>query len=359
MMRSKVLTVQKRLLMAGLALTLGACQKTSGDLVVTIDGSSTVFPITKAVAESFEKREPVKVDVKVAMKVTLGISGTGGGFKRFCAREIDVVNASRPIKQSEAELCAKNGVEYVEAPVAYDGLAVAVNPANTWATDITTAELKKAWEPAAQGVVKRWSQVRAGWPDEELHLYGAGTDSGTYDYFAEAIVQDGPALRNDYTASEDDDELVAGVARDRLALGFFGYAYVHKSKGKLKVVAVDDGNAANGDGPIAPSPETVQNGSYQPLSRPLFIYVSTTSLERREVQLFTAYYLTNGAKFSRRVGYVGLPESAYVFAQRRVSARKTGSLFAAGDAQVGVSIEQLMKKEHAAPRVARSPSEQP
>jgi phosphate transport system substrate-binding protein len=201
--------------------------------------------------------------------------------------------------------------------------------------------------------------VRPGWPDEELHLYGAGTDSGTYDYFAEAIVQDGTALRTDFTASEDDDVLVAGVARDRLALGFFGYAYFHESRAKLKVVAVDDGKADNGVGPIAPSPETVQSGTYQPLSRPLFIYVSKTSLERREVQLFTAYYLTNGAKFSRRVGYVGLPESAYVFAQRRVSARKTGSLFAAGDAQVGVSIEQLMRKEEAAPDSKRAASGQP
>jgi phosphate transport system substrate-binding protein len=358
MMRSKVSTTLKGLVLAGLALTLGGCQKANDNLIVTIDGSSTVFPITKAVAESFEKREPVKVDVKVAMKVTLGISGTGGGFKRFCAREIDVVNASRPIKESEAELCAKNGVEYVEAPVAYDGLAVAVNPANSWATDITTAELKKIWEPTAQGAVQRWSQVRPGWPDEELHLYGAGTDSGTYDYFAEAIVQ-GTALRTDFTASEDDDVLVAGVARDRLALGFFGYAYFHKSKGKLKVVAVDDGKADNGPGPIAPSPETVQSGTYQPLSRPLFIYVSKKSLERREVQLFTAYYLMNGAKFSRRVGYVGLPESGYVFAQRRVSAKKTGSLFATGDAQVGVSIEQLMRKEQATPDSKHAATEKP
>ena len=334
------------ILVAG-SLLFAACARDNDEPVVTIDGSSTVFPITKAVSDSFEKREPVKVDVKEATKVQVGISGTGGGFRRLCNKQIDIANASRPITLTERAHCARNGVEFVELPVAYDGLAVVVNPQNTWASDITTEELRRLWEPQAKGKVTRWSQVRSGWPDEPIHLHGAGTDSGTYDYFREALVPD-EALRTDYSASEDDDVLVEAVAADRNALGFFGYAYVYRNKDRLKRLAVDDGKPENGAGPILPSPETVQAGTYQPLSRPLFIYVSRAALERREVQLFSSYYLMKGAKFAERVGYVGLPEKAYILAQRRLSARQTGSIFSRTPAGIGMSIEALLERERAA-----------
>lgn len=306
---------------------------------IRADGSSTVFPITEAVAEEFQKQ--------AKSQVTVGISGTGGGFKKFCAGETDISNASRPIKPSEVELCSGNGVEYIELPVAYDGLAIVVNPNNTWIDHITTAELKTIWEPEAQGQIMKWSQVRAGWPDKELHLLGAGVDSGTYDYFTEAIVQKEHSSRGDFTSSEDDNILVQGVANDELALGFFGYAYYIENKDKLKLVPVDDGKPENGAGPIAPSPETVRDGTYQPLSRPIFIYVAKNSLDRPEVAAFVKFYIQNAPELVAEVGYIPLPERAYPLAQQRVDARRTGSLFGGKGSQVGVSIEQLLEKEQA------------
>jgi phosphate transport system substrate-binding protein len=321
------------------ALLFG-CSNGSQAPSVTIDGSSTVFPITDGVAYQFQKRNPVKVDVKIPV----GISGTGGGFKKFCVGKTDISDASRPISRAETELCAKNGIQFIEVPVAYDGLAVVVNPKNTWAHDITTAELKKIWEPAAQGRIMKWSQVREGWPDKELHLYGAGVDSGTYDYFTGAIVEKEHSSRSDFRSSENDDVLVKDVAKDELALGFFGYAYLFKNSDKLKALAVDDGNASNGAGPIAPSSESVRTGTYQPLSRPLFIYVNRASLARREVELFVGFYLSKATSVVTRVGYVPLPESAYRLAHERVIARKTGSLFPDG-AQVGMPLEELLRRE--------------
>jgi phosphate transport system substrate-binding protein len=306
--------------------------------VVKVAGSSTVFLISEAVAEEFQK-------VEKGVQVTVGEGGTGGGFKKFCASEIDVSNASRPISPSEVELCAMSQIEFVELPVAYDGLAIVVNPKNDWVKHITTAELKKMWEPEAQGKVTKWSQVRAGWPDKEIHLYGAGVDSGTYDYFTEAITGKAKASRGDYTSSEDDNVLVQGVSKDDLALGFFGLAYYEASKDKLTVVPVDDGKADNGAGPIAPTSETVKDGTYQPLSRPLFIYVSKKSLERPEVAAFIKYYLSHGAELSKEVKYIPLPDKAYELAQKRVDAGKTGSLFGGAGSQVGVRIEQLLESE--------------
>ena len=244
--------------------------------IITVDGSSTVYPVTEAVAEEFQRARP-------GTRITVGISGTGGGVAKFCRDEIDIADASRPIRPIEAEACVKAGVQFIELPVAYDGLAIVVHPKNTWATSMTVAELKKLWEPSAQGKILRWSDVRSGWPNNEVHLFGAGTDSGTFDYFTEAIVGKEDASRGDYTSSEDDNVIVQGVSGDEHALGYFGYAYYEENKDKLKLVAIDDGNDANGKGPILPSPESVNNGTYRPLSRPIFIYPKIKALERPEV----------------------------------------------------------------------------
>lgn len=324
--------------LTAIALALSGCSRPSS--TVRVDGSSTVFPITEAVAEEFQK-------AKQGVKVTVGISGTGGGFKKLCNGETDISDASRPIKPSEVELCQKNGIEYVELPVAYDGLAVMVNPKNTWATDITTEELKKIWEPEAQGKITRWSQVRRGWPDKELHLYGAGVDSGTYDYFTEAIVHKEHSSRGDYTSSEDDNVVVQGIASDELALGFFGLAYYEENKHRLKLLPVDDKKPENGDGPILPNLETVMKGTYQPLSRPIFIYVAKKSLDKPEVAEFVKFYLANSTHLVREVGYIPLPPRAYQLAQQRADERRTGSLFGGKGSQVGVSIESLLVAESA------------
>lgn len=333
--------------LAGLALVgAAACGRGAGggaSAIVQIDGSSTVFPISEAVAEEFQKAHR-------DTRVTVGISGTGGGFKKFCGGETDISDASRPIKPSEVALCEQNGIAYVELPIAYDGLAIVINPRNTWARDITTVELKKLWEPEAQGRITRWSQVRAGWPDREIHLYGAGFDSGTYDYFTEAIVKKEHSSRGDYTSSEDDNVIVQGVAGDELAMGFFGLAYYEENRDKLKILPVDDGNDANGKGPIAPSLETVMDGTYQPLARPIFIYVRVPALDRPEVARFVEFYLTNASKLVREVGYIPLPDRAYVLAQQRVRARVPGSLFGGAGSQVGVRIDQLLEREAAGGR---------
>lgn len=278
----------------------GTNQQTSGlSGTIKIDGSSTVYPITEAVAEEFRVGEP---DVKV----TVGISGTGGGFKKFGRGETDLSDASRPIKQKEIDLCTENGITYVNLTVAYDGLAVIVNPENDWVDHFTIEELKVLWEPAAQGVIMKWSQVREGWPDEEVHLFGPGVASGTYDYFTEAVVGESGSSRGDFTASEDDNVLVQGVAGDKYGLGFFGLAYYEENADKLRLVAVD-----GGEGPVAPSLETVSNGTYSPLSRPLFVYVNSKAARRTEVQEFMKFYLKNAPVLSEEVGYVPLPAEDY------------------------------------------------
>jgi phosphate transport system substrate-binding protein len=304
---------------------------------VTIDGSSTVYPISEAMAEEFRREHP---DVRI----TVGVSGTGGGFKKFARGETDLTNASRPIKESELQATREGNVDFVELPVAYDGIAIVVNPANNWCNSLTVEELKRLWEPSAQGKVKRWNQVRTNWPDREIHLFGPGVDSGTYDYFTGAIVGQEGASRGDFTSSEDDNVLVQGVAADELALGFFGYAYYEENQGRLKSVPVDDGNPENGAGPIAPSVETVKNSTYQPLSRPIFIYARTQALDRPEVRLFVDFYLQNAPSLVREVGYIPLPDEAYELALDRVNRKVTGSVFAGGS-QVGVSIQELLAKE--------------
>ena len=264
---------------------------------IEIDGSSTVYPITEAVAEEFRKVHP-------QMRINVGISGTGGGFKRFVVGETQISDASRPIKASEKELAQKNGIEWIELAVAYDGLSVMVNPQNTWVTSMTTAELKKLWEPGS--TIKRWNQIRPEWPNRPINLYGPGTDSGTFDYFTEAIMGKEDASRPDYTASEDDNVLVQGIAGDPNALGYFGYAYYVENKGKLKLVAIDGGS-----GPVLPSEQTILNGTYKPLARPIFIYVNKTALARPEVKEFVRFYMTEGPKLVSEVGYVPMPTQVY------------------------------------------------
>ncbi|WP_242926573.1 PstS family phosphate ABC transporter substrate-binding protein [Pontibacter vulgaris] len=306
-------------ILLGGSLLLGSCggdkntkegeagtSEVAGDLSgsIQIDGSSTVYPITEAVAEEFRAEAP---DVKV----TVGVSGSGGGFKKFSRGEIDIADASRSIKASEDSLAKANNISHVELSVAYDGLTVVVHPENNWVKDITVAELKKIWEPAAQGKIKKWNQIRPEWPDKEIHLYGAGVESGTYDYFTEAIVGKSHSSRGDYTASEDDNVLVQGVSTDPLALGFFGYAYYEENQTKLKAVPVDDQNDANGKGAILPSMESVKDGSYAPLSRPLFIYVNSKAAARPEVVNFVNFYLDNAAALSQEVGYIPMPAEKY------------------------------------------------
>jgi len=307
--------------------------------LIKVDGSSTVYPITEAVAEEFQKSE------KGSTRITVGISGTGGGFKKFCNGETDVSNASRPIKPTEVELCKKNGVEYIELPVAYDGLAVIINPKNSWVDYITVKELKKLWEPEAQGKIKKWNQIRSNWPNKEIHLFGAGVDSGTYDYFTEAVVGKEHSSRGDFTSSEDDNVLVQGISSDNFALGFFGMAYYEHNKDKLKIVPVDDENDANGKGPIIPEYENVVKGIYQPLSRPLFIYVSKKSADKQEVKRFIDFYMKGAAELSKEVGYISLPNTAYELVLKRFENRKVGSIFGGHGSQVGVKIEELLKKE--------------
>ncbi|MBI4285873.1 MAG: PstS family phosphate ABC transporter substrate-binding protein [Chloroflexi bacterium] len=275
--------------------TTGSTLALSG--TIEIDGSSTVYPISEAVAEEFRKFYP-------QVRINVGISGTGGGFKRFVVGETQISDASRPIKDVEKEQAQKNNIEWLELPVAYDGLSVMVNPRNTWVTAMTTAELKKIWEPGS--TVKLWNQIRPEWPDRPINLYGPGTDSGTFDYFTEAINGKEDASRPDYTASEDDNVLVQGIAGDPNALGYLGYAYYVENKDKLKLVAVD-----GGAGPILPSAETIRNGTYIPLSRPIFIYVNKTALARPEVKEFVRFYMSEGPELVTEVGYIPLPAQAY------------------------------------------------
>lgn len=300
---------------------------------IKVDGSSTVFPITEAVAEEFQ------VETGGAMRVTVGISGTGGGFKKFCRGETDISDASRPILTKEMETCRAEGVEYYELPIAYDALTVVINPKNNWVKNLTVADLKKIWSPEAQGKVKTWNQVRPEWPNTPLTLYGPGSDSGTFDYFTEAVNGKAKSSRGDFTASEDDNVLVQGVANDKGALGYFGFAYYEENASKLTAVAIDGGK-----GPVLPSVEGVKNGTYQPMSRPIFIYINTKSAERPEVKQFIEFYLKNAPTLVSDVKYIPLPDTAYALALENFNKGKTGTVFG-GTAQVGVKIEDLLKRE--------------
>ena len=302
---------------------------------VKLDGSSTVFPISEAMAEEFQKATGGKV------RVTVGISGTGGGFKKFCAGETDISDASRPISAAEIAACRGAEIQWVEAPVAFDGLSVVVSPRNTFVESMTVSELKKMWEPAAQGVITKWSQIRPEWPDRPFRLFGAGPDSGTFDYFTDVINGKEKASRGDYTASEDDNVLVQGVSNDPDALGYFGYAYYAENQGKLKLVKIDN---EKGAGPIAPSPETIQGGTYQPLSRPIFVYPKLAALGRPEVLGFMQFYLdAKNTQLIKTVGYVPFPEPAYGQIWQRVRAKQVGSVFG-GKSSQGVKLDDLLKQ---------------
>lgn len=328
----------RRVLVAAAVLAGAACAAVGQSTIIKIDGSSTVYPITEAVAEEFQTRAR-------ANRVTVGIAGTGGGFKKFARGEIDVAAASRPIKKEEIEACAAAGVEFIELPVAFDALTVVINKENTWARNMTVDQLRKIWEPAAQGVITRWNQIDPSWPDAEIKLYGPGTDSGTFEYFTEAIVGKSKASRGDYTASEDDNTLVKGVEGSKYALGYFGMAYYLAHQDKLTAVNIAwDENRATKD-PVAPTRENVINGSYAPLSRPLFIYVNRRSAETRpEVKRFVDFFLANADTLTDEVKYVPLPEAAYEAVRSRFDRMQTGSVFG-GEAAVGMKIEDVLARE--------------
>jgi len=284
---------------ATLGLTVSEV-RSQGNLV-SIDGSSTVYPIQEGIAEEFQKENP--------FRVTVGVSGSGGGFEKFCRGETDISNASRPIKDSEAQRCAQNGIEFVELEVAFDGITVVVNPENNWVDTMTVEQLETIWEPDAQGSVTRWSDVNSSWPNAEMSLYGPGSDSGTFDYFTEVIVGEEGASRGDYTASEDDNVLVTGVERDRNALGYFGYAYYVENQDTLKAVGIDNGNGA-----VKPNQETIESGKYAPLSRPLFVYVKKSAMEKPQVEAYVEYFLSadNITPIVNEIGYVPLSRRGYL-----------------------------------------------
>jgi phosphate transport system substrate-binding protein len=304
--------------------------------LVKIDGSSTVYPATEAVAEEFQKAK------KGAVNVTVGISGTGGGFKKFCRGETDISDASRPILKEEMELCKQNGIEYIELPVCFDALTVAVNPKNDWVKSITVAELKKMWEPEAQGKITHWNQVRPEWPKEKLLLFGAGSDSGTFDYFTEAITGKAKASRGDYTGSEDDNVLVQGIEGNEYALGYIPFAYYAPNANRMKALPVDW--EKDSQGPVAPSMENVLKGIYNPLSRPLFIYVSRKAAERPEVKEFVEFYLKHGAELVAEVKYLPLPAKAYEMGMARFKKLQTGTGFG-GVPEVGLPVEEILQRE--------------
>jgi phosphate transport system substrate-binding protein len=311
--------------------------KYEGDNTLKIDGSSTVYPISEALAEEFRTIAP-------DTRITVGLSGTGGGFKKFIRSELDLTGASRPITASEDSAAKAGGVEYFEVPVAYDGLVVVVHPSNDWVKSITVNELKKIWEPAAQGKILKWNQIRPEWPNQEIHLFGAGTESGTFDYFTDAIVGKAKSCRGDYTASEDDNVLVQGVSTDKLAMGFFGYAYFNENQDRLKVLPIDDQNDANGKGAITSNATTILDATYQPLSRPLFIYANKKAYERPLGKDFLLFLIDQSPKLVPETGYVPFDEETYKLVKDRLVAGKTGSLFLTLKSTVGVNLKAELKK---------------
>lgn len=333
--------VEMNLLMSSLValgLLIVGIKAFANPSTIKIDGSSTVFPITEAMAEEFQK------ETKGQVRVTVGISGTGGGFKKFCRGETDVQNASRPIQTKEMEACKENAIKFFEIPVGYDATVVVVNKANDFLTEISVADLKKMWEPEAQGKLMTWKQVNPAWPDRPLKLFGAGADSGTFDYFTEAIVGKAKSSRGDYTASEDDNTLVQGVSTDKNALGYVPLSYYEENKDKLKALAIIGGEKAPSKKGVYPSEKTVLDGSYFPLSRPVFIYVSDQAAKRKEVADFTNFYLKNGTKLVPQVKVVPLPVKAYKMSEENFKKGKMGTVFG-GHSEVGLKIEELLKRE--------------
>jgi phosphate transport system substrate-binding protein len=329
-MKMKGLTIAAAAGWLALTLAPGLAQAQT----IKIDGSSTVFPVTEAVAEEYQILKRGKV------RVTVGVSGTGGGFKKFCRGETDVQDASRPILKVEMDACRAAGIKYYELPIAYDALTVAVSPQNTWASAMTVAELKAIWEPAAQGKILRWNQINPKWPDQPLVLFGAGSDSGTFDYFTEAIVGKAKSSRGDFTASEDDNVLVQGIANNKNALGYLPFAYYSPNAAKLKAVQV----IGKSGKPVLPALENVTNGTYEPLSRPLFIYVAEKSAQKPEVKEFIEFYLTKSVPLIEEVKYLPLPKQAYTLALKHFHEGKMGTGFG-GESEVGLKVEELLARE--------------
>lgn len=314
-----------------LAITFSSTHAFAADKIIKIDGSSTVYPITEAMAEEFQKAQKVKV--------TVGESGTGGGFKKFCRGETDISDASRPISQKEMDACKEAGIQYIELPIAYDALTVVVNSKNDWVKSLSVEELKNIWKPGSS--VKNWKQVNAAYPDKALGLYGPGTASGTFDYFTEAVNGKAKASRTDYTPSEDDNVLVQGVSGNVGGLAYFGYAYYEENKDKLRAIPI---SAKPGAAAIMPSPEAVKDGTYQPLSRPLFIYVNATAAAfKPEVKAFVNFYLENAPKLVAEVKYVPLPSDDYAAVKEHFKAMKPGTGFG-GKNEVGIKIKDLINR---------------
>ena len=331
--KPKVFALGITVLTIGLLNSCGQVQSQESQSI-KIDGSSTVYPITDAMAKEYQNTNPKKASI------TVEFSGTGGGFKKFCAGETDISNASRPIRPEEMEACKKAGIRYYELPIAFDALTVVVNPKNDWAKDITVQELKKIWEPAAQGKITSWNQIRSNWPNRPITLYGAGKDSGTFDYFTEAIVGTAKASRTDYTASEDDTILVQGVIKDENALGYFGFAYYEDNQSKLKAVGIDRGKGA-----VLPSRETVEKAQYQPLARPLFIYVSYNSAKSKvELRNFVEFYMKKAPTLVSSVGYIPLPKEGYQLIYQHFYNGKVGTVFG-GKAQIDSTIGELLRQQ--------------
>ncbi len=316
----------------GLLVSVSAIQASP---IVKIDGSSTVYPIAEAVAEDFQ------IAMRGKIRVTVGISGTGGGFKKFCRGETDIVNASRPITYLEMEACKATGVQYIEMPIAFDALTVVVNKNNTWSKSMTVDELKQFWEPAAQGKITHWNQVNPAWPDKRIKLYGPGADSGTFEYFTEAIVGKAKSSRGDFTASEDDNVLVQGVASDLYALGFFGFAYYIENSKRINAVEIVNGDSDEG---VLPSYATVEDASYQPLSRPVFIYVNAKSANKPEIKQFVNFFMKHASELVTEVKYFPLSAEVYNMNLKHMDEKKLGTVFT-NESEVGVKLEEIMKKD--------------
>lgn len=330
--------LKAQILLSG-ALLLASALHAQAASIIKIDGSSTVFPVTEAMAEEFQALQKGKVNV------TVGISGTGGGFKKFCRGETDIQNASRPISSSEMESCKKAGIKYIELPIGFDATVVAVNPKNKTLNEISVADLKKIWEPESQGKITNWNQVNPKFPDQKMKLFGAGADSGTFDYFTEAIVGKAKSSRGDYTASEDDNTLVTGIANDVGAIGYLPLSYFEENKSKLKALAIIGGEKSPlKNKAVLPSKQSVEDGTYSPLSRPVFIYISEAAMKKTEIKEFVNFYLTNASKIVTQVKLVSLPAKAYELGVEHVKKNKLGTVFA-GHSEVGMKIEDLMKKE--------------
>jgi len=299
---------------------------------IKIDGSSTVYPITEGIAEEFQKATKIKV--------TVGVSGTGGGFKKFCRGETDVANASRSITKQEMEACGQQGIKYYEFPIAFDAMTVVINPKNNFVKQLTVQQLRTMWEPAAQGKITHWNQIDPKFPNQRISLFGPGADSGTFEYFTEAVVGKSKASRGDFTASEDDNILVKGVSTNPFGLAYFGYAYYEENKSKIRAVPIvnKDGQA------VYPSEKTVMDGTYNPLARPIFIYVNAASVGKPEVKRFIDFYMKNAADIIREIKFVPLPEKVYQANLENLNRGRIGTVFG-GHARVGMTIDELVNAE--------------